>query len=63
MNITVINGTEQKGCTFAMKEASVAAMGGGGCIRVSRGNIVDGRVQIESGALFGHESMIVKLNN
>jgi len=29
MNITVINGTEQKGCTFAMKEAFLLAMGGG----------------------------------
>ena len=28
MNITVINGTEQKGCTFAMKEAFLLAMGG-----------------------------------
>ena len=27
MNITVINGTEQKGCTFAMKEAFLSAMG------------------------------------
>ena len=29
MNILVINGTEQKGCTFAMKEVFLAAMGGG----------------------------------
>ncbi|HCC36318.1 MAG TPA: hypothetical protein DEQ14_01145, partial [Treponema sp.] len=29
MNITVINGTEQKGCTFALKEMFLAAMGGG----------------------------------
>lgn len=29
MNITVINGTEQKGCTFAMKEIFLSAMGGG----------------------------------
>ena len=28
MNITVINGTEQKGCTHAMKETFLAAMGG-----------------------------------
>ncbi|MCL2055065.1 MAG: NAD(P)H-dependent oxidoreductase [Oscillospiraceae bacterium] len=28
MNITVINGTEQKGCTFAMKEIFLSAMGG-----------------------------------
>ncbi|MCL2300202.1 MAG: hypothetical protein FWC27_08680 [Firmicutes bacterium] len=29
MNITVINGTEQHGCTFAMKEQFLAAMGAG----------------------------------
>jgi len=29
MNITVINGTEQRGCTFAMKEEFLAAMGAG----------------------------------
>ena len=29
MNITVVNGTEQKGCTFAMKEEFMSAMGGG----------------------------------
>ena len=29
MKITVINGTEQKGCTFAMKEAFLSAMGDG----------------------------------
>jgi multimeric flavodoxin WrbA len=29
MNITVINGTEQKGCTFAMKEEFLSAMGNG----------------------------------
>ena len=29
MNITVINGTEQKGCTFAMKELFLSAMGDG----------------------------------
>ena len=29
MNIIVINGTEQKGCTFAMKEEFLSAMGGG----------------------------------
>ena len=29
MKITVINGTEQKGCTFAMKELFLAAMGDG----------------------------------
>ena len=28
MNITIINGTEQKGCTFAMKEVLLSAMGG-----------------------------------
>lgn len=27
MNVTLINGTEQKGCTFAMKEAFLLAMG------------------------------------
>ena len=29
MNITVINGTEQKGCTLSMKEVFLSAMGGG----------------------------------
>jgi multimeric flavodoxin WrbA len=29
LNIAVINGTEQKGCTFAMKEIFILAMGGG----------------------------------
>ena len=29
MNITVINGTEQKGCTYSMKETFISAMGGG----------------------------------
>jgi len=29
MNIVVINGTEQKGCTFAMKELFLSAMGDG----------------------------------
>lgn len=29
MNITVINGTEQKGCTFAMKEAFFSSLGNG----------------------------------
>jgi len=29
MNITIINGTEQKGCTFAMKEVFLSAMGDG----------------------------------
>ncbi|MDR0813743.1 MAG: NAD(P)H-dependent oxidoreductase [Oscillospiraceae bacterium] len=29
MNITVINGTEQRGCTFAMKEELLSALGGG----------------------------------
>jgi len=29
MNITVINGTEQRGCTFAMKELFLSAMGEG----------------------------------
>jgi len=29
MNITIINGTEQKGCTFSMKEEFLSAMGDG----------------------------------
>ncbi|MDR1821047.1 MAG: NAD(P)H-dependent oxidoreductase [Oscillospiraceae bacterium] len=29
MKITVINGTEQRGCTFAMKEQLLASLGGG----------------------------------
>jgi len=29
MNITIVNGTEQKGCTFAMKELFLCAMGDG----------------------------------
>ena len=32
MKITVINGTEQKGCTFSMKELFLSAMGEGHCV-------------------------------
>jgi|GEM_PF-6513401 len=34
MNIVVINGTEQKGCTFSMKEIFLSAMGTGHNIKV-----------------------------
>ena len=37
-------------------------MGGGDCITVSSGNIVDGCAKIESGALVGMESLIVSVN-
>jgi transcriptional antiterminator NusG len=37
-------------------------MGGGDCIKVSRVNIIDDVVKIDSGALVGKESLIIKVN-